>query len=116
MKRKQHGMISIIIVVTVMVPTVIYAVHSLQSPVRNDGVRSLKPYSEIAIPDASVIKEITRLEKEITKLANPPKPEQVKDTSIRFWRYSDKKHTAYEVNDYGEEKVDLKGWGCFSPA
>lgn len=107
MKRKHHGLISIVIIVVVLIPTAIYAVYSLQGA-NTKSFRSIGTSSEYAIPDLAAIKEISKLESKMVELTNPPEPESMSDPSIRFWHYSDKDYSRYKTIDQGGEKVDLR--------
>ena len=89
MKRKYHGLISIVIIVVVLIPTAIYAVYSIQVPAKGDTDRLAGTSSEFTIPDMTVTKEISRLERKMMALANPVEPESLYDQPIRFWHYSD---------------------------
>ena len=103
MKRKHHGMISIIIIVVVLIPTAIYAVYSLQVPLKGNTVRLTGTSSEFIVPDMTVMKEISKLEKKMAKLANPIELESLSDQPIRFWQYSDQHHPNYKpINSEGE--------------
>jgi len=107
MKRKYHGLISIVIIVVVLIPTAIYAVYSFQGantkPFRLTGTSS-----EYTVPDMTVMKEISKLESKMMELANPIEPESMSDQSIRFWYYSDKDYSRYKTIDQGGEKVNLR--------
>ena len=108
MKRKHHGMISIVIIVMVLIPTAIYAVYSLQVPVKVDTARLQGTSSEIIVPDMNVMKDISKLERKMTALADPVESESVYDQPIRFWNYSDQHYSPYKASDQGVEKVKLK--------
>jgi hypothetical protein len=108
MKRKHHGLISIVIMVVVLIPTAIYAVYFLQVPVKGDTVRLAGTSSEFTIPDMTVMKEISKLEGKMTALANPVEPESVYDQPIRFWHYSDQHYSPNKTIDQGGERVDFK--------
>lgn len=108
MKRKYHGLISIVIIVVVLIPTAIYAVYSIQAPVKGDTVRLAGTSSEFAIPDMTVMKEISKLESKIMALANPIEPKLVYDQPIRFWQYSDQHYFRNKTIDQGGDRVDFK--------
>jgi len=108
MKRKHHGMISIIIIAVILIPTAIYAVYSLQIPLKGNTVRLTGASSEFIVPDMTVMKEISRLEKKMAKLANPIELESLHDQPIRFWQYSDQHYPRYKSIDQGGEKVNFK--------
>lgn len=108
MKRKHHGIISIIIIVGVLIPTAIYAVYSLQAPLKRNTVRLPGTSSEFVVPDMTVMEEISKLEKKMAKLANPIEPESLSDQPIRFWQYSDQHDPRYNSIDQGEGKVNFK--------
>ncbi|MBW2604200.1 MAG: hypothetical protein JRE28_07775 [Deltaproteobacteria bacterium] len=108
MKRKHHGLISIVIIVVVLIPTAIYAVYSLQGPIRGQPFHSEGTSSEYTVPDMTVIKEISKLERKMMALANPIEAESVVDRSIRFWHYSDQHYPRYKTIDQGEQKLSLK--------
>jgi hypothetical protein len=108
MKRKHHGMISIIIIVVVLIPTAIYAVYSLQVPEKGNIVRLTGASSEFIVPDMTVMKEISKLETKMAKLASPIELESLSDQPIRFWQYSDQHYPRYKTIDQGREKVNFK--------
>jgi hypothetical protein len=108
MKRKHHGLISIVIIVVVLIPTAIYAVYSLYIPVKSDTVRFAGTSSEFIVPDMTVMKEISELERKLTALANPIEPESVSDPSIRFWQYSDQHYPRYKTINHRGEKDNFK--------
>ena len=108
MKRKQHGMISIIMIVMVLIPTAIYAVYSLQVPLKGNTIRLAGASSNFIVPDMTVMKEISKLEKKMVKIANPIELESLSDQPIRFWQYSDQHYPRYKTIEQGGEKVDLK--------
>jgi hypothetical protein len=108
MKRKYHGLISIVIIVVVLIPTAIYAVYSIQVPAKGDTDRLAGTSSEFTIPDMTVTKEISRLERKMMALANPVEPESLYDQPIRFWHYSDQQYSRNKTIGQGGEKVDFK--------
>lgn len=108
MKRKHHGLISIVIIGVVLIPTAIYAVYSLHIPVKSDTVRLAGTSSEFIVPDRTVMKEISELERKLTALVNPIEPETVSDQSIRFWHYSDQHYPRYKTINHRGEKDDFK--------
>ena len=108
MKRKHHGLISIVIIVVVLIPTAIYAVYFLQVPVKGNTVHFMDTPSEFIVPDMTVMEEISKLESKMMALANPIVPESVSDPSIRFWHYSDQNNSRYRTLDQRGENVDFK--------
>lgn len=108
MKRKYHGLISIIIIVVILIPTAIYAVYSLQDPINVKSFHLTDGLSEYAVPDVVVMKEIPKLEKKMTALASPDNTEPVADQSIRFWQYSDQNYTRYKTVDEEAQRIDLR--------
>jgi len=108
MKRKHHGLISIVIIVVVLIPTAIYAVYSLNDHIKAKPFRLTGTSSEYAVPDMSVMKEISKLETKMMGLANPIELESVSDQSIRFWHYSDQHYSRYKTIDQGGKKVNFK--------
>jgi len=72
MKRKHHGLISVILMALVLVPAGIYAVGVVRSPGRADRIGSLQPLSPMTAPSAAVLKDISRLERKMSDLVNPP--------------------------------------------
>ena len=108
MKRKHHGLISIVIIVVVLIPTAIYAVYFLQAPVKSNTVRFMETSSEFIVPDMTVMKEISEIEGKMMELANPIELESVSDQPIRFWHYSDQNNSRYKTIDPGGENVDFK--------
>jgi len=104
MKRKHHGLISIIIVAVVLLPTAIYAVYSLNVPIKGDTIGAKGTSSQNIVPDVTVIKEISKLEKKMTELAKPIEMESVPDQTIRFWQYSDQHSPHYKrIHKKGEK-------------
>jgi len=108
MKRKHHGIISIIIIVVVLIPTAIYAVYSLKVPLKGNTFRLPGTSSEFVVPDMTVMEEISKLEKKMAKLANPIEPESLSDQPIRFWQYSDQHYPRYNSIDQREGNVNFK--------
>ena len=108
MKRKYHGLISILIIVAVLIPATIYAVYFVQVPVKGDTVRLREMPTEFLVPDTAVMKEISRLEDKMTALANPIKLESMSDQPIRFWQYSDQQYPNYKPINSEGEKIDIQ--------
>lgn len=108
MKRKHHGMISMVIIILVLVPTAIYAVYSLQIPVKSNTIRITRNSSEFIVPDNTVMKEISKLEGKMMKLVDPVGSESISDQPIRFWNYSNQHYSRSKSIDQGAEQVDLK--------
>lgn len=108
MKRKHHGLISIVIIVVVLIPTAIYAVYFLQNPVKVNTVRFMETSSEYIVPDITVMKEISNLETKMMELATPDELESLSYQPIRFWHYSDQNNSRYKTIDQGGENVDFK--------
>jgi hypothetical protein len=108
MKRKHHGMISIIIIVVVLLPTAIYAVYSLQDPIMGNTVRLTGTLSEYTVPDMTVMKEIFKLERKMMDLNNPIELDSVSDQPIRFWHYSDQRYSRNKTIDPLGERVNFK--------
>lgn len=108
MKRKHHGLISIVIIVVVLIPTAIYAVYSLHDPITAKSFHLTGTSSEYAVPNMSIMKEISKLETKMMGLANPIELESVNDQSIRFWHYSDQHYSRYKTIDQAGEKVNFK--------
>lgn len=107
MKRKYHGLISIVIIVVVLIPTAIYAVYSFQGD-KTKPFRLTGTSSEYTVPDMTVMKEISKLERKMMELANPIEPESMSDQSIRFWHYSDNDYSRNKTLDQRGEKVNLR--------
>ena len=105
MKRKHHGMISIVIIVVVLIPTAIYAVYSLRIPVKTNSVRLTGTSSEFIVPDITDIKEISKLEKKMMELVNPSEVQSVPEQPIRFWNYSDQHYSSSESLSYSSLSV-----------
>ena len=108
MKRKYHGLISIVIITILLVPTAIYAVYFSQVPVGIDTIGLTKDLTEFTIPDKAVMKEISKLEKEMIHLANPVESESAADKKIRFWQYSDQYYGQHLTTDKGKENINFK--------
>jgi hypothetical protein len=108
MKRKYNGLIAIVIMGAVMLPTAIYAVYSSQIPVGIDTARLTDFTSEFTVPDAAVMKRLSSLEKEMVDMANPKESKSASDPNIRFWRYSDQDYRRYTSNNQAEGKIDAK--------
>jgi hypothetical protein len=108
MKRKYHGLISIVIIGSVLLPTAIYAVYASRVPARIDAARLNVIASEFIVPDTAVMKRISGLEKEIVDMANPKESKAASDQNIRFWHYSDQNYRRYPANDQGGNKINIK--------
>jgi hypothetical protein len=108
MKRKYNGLIAIVIMGTVLLPTAIYAVYSSQISVGIDTTRSPVFISEFNVPDAAVIKRLSVLEKEMVNIAHPKASKPALDHDIRFWRYSDQNYHRYATINQKGEKIDAK--------
>jgi hypothetical protein len=108
MKRKYNGFIVIAIMGVVLLPTAIYAIYSSQIPGSIDTARLTAFSSDFAIPDASVMKRLSGLEKEMVDIASPQAPKSVLDRDVRFWRYSDQNYHRYAANDQMQENIDPK--------
>ena len=107
MKRKYHGLISIVIIVVVLIPTAIYAVYSFQGA-KTKPFRLTGTSYEYTVPDMTVMKEVSKLERKMMELANPIEPESTSDQSIRFWHYSDNDYSRNKTLDQRGEKVNLR--------
>ena len=107
MKRKYHGLISMVIIVVVLIPTAIYAVYSLQDPIRDKPFRLTGPQSDYTVPDISVMREISKLERKMNEFIDKNEPDMVFDQPIRFWRYSDQYNSRHKTIDQGGEKHNL---------
>lgn len=108
MKRKHHGLISIVIVVVVLLPTVIYAVYSLQDPNMGNTVRLTGTPSGFTVPDITIMKEISKLERKMMDLNNPVELESTSDQHIRFWHYSDQHYSRNKTIGQLGERVHFK--------
>ncbi|MGD9231245.1 MAG: hypothetical protein PVJ20_10565 [Desulfobacterales bacterium] len=108
MKRKYHGLISIVIIAILLVPTAIYAVYFSQVFVDTDTIGLTKNLPEFTVPNQAVIKEISHLEKEMIHLVNPVESESITDRKIRFWQYSDQYYGQHTTTDSGNENVNSK--------
>ena len=108
MKRKHHGLISIVIIVLVLVPTAIYAVYSLQDPIMGNTVRLTGTSSEFIVPDMTVMKEISKLERKMMDFNNPIELESTSEQHIRFWHYSDQHYSRNKTIDQLGERVNFK--------
>jgi hypothetical protein len=108
MKRKYHGLISMVIIAFLLVPTAIYAVYFSQVSVSIDTIGLTKNSSEFIVSDQAVIKEISKLEYEMIDFGNPVESESVADKKISFWRYSDQYYGRHTTADQGKENVNSK--------
>ncbi len=108
MKRKYNGLIVIVIMGAVLLPTAIYAIYASQIPSRIDTSRLRAFPSEFDVPDASVIKRLSILEKEMVDIANPKASKSVLDRDVRFWRYSDQNYHRFTTNNQMQENMDPK--------
>jgi hypothetical protein len=108
MKRKYHGLISIVIIAILLIPTAIYAVYFSQVSVGMDTINLTKNLPEFTVPNRAVIKQISKLEKEMIHLVNPVESESVADKKIRFWQYSDQYYGQQATIDRGKKSVNPK--------
>ena len=108
MKRKYNGLVAIVIIGTVLLPTAIYAVYSSQIAGKTDNARLTVFPSEFNVPDTAVMKKISVLEKEMVDIANPKITKSTSGRDIRFWRYSDQNYHRYATNKQGKENIDAK--------
>jgi hypothetical protein len=108
MKRKYNGLVAIVIIGTVLLPTAIYAVYSSQIAGKTDNARLTVFPSDFNVPDTSVMKKISGLEKEMTGIANPIITKSMLVRDVRFWRYSDQNYHRYTTNKQREEQIDAK--------
>jgi len=108
MKRKYNGLIVIIIIGAVLLPTAIYAIYASQIPGSVDTSRLRAFPSDFDVPDASVIKKLSSLEKEMVEIANPKASKSALDRDVRFWRYSDQNYHRYSTDNQMQENMDPK--------
>jgi hypothetical protein len=108
MKRKYNGLIAIIIMGAVLLPTAIYAVYASQTTNGTGTARLTVFPSDFSVPDMADIKRLSSLENELVDIANPKTPMSTPDRDIRFWRYSDQNYHRYTTNGQGQEKIDPK--------
>jgi hypothetical protein len=108
MKRKYNGLVAIVIIGTVLLPTAIYAVYSSQFAGKTDTTRLTTFPADFTVPDTAVMKKISGLEKEMVDIANPKIMKSMSVHDVRFWRYSDQNYHRYITNKQREEKIDAK--------
>ena len=108
MKRKYNGLIAIVIIGAVLLPSAIYAIYSSQIPGGNDATRLKVFPSDFAAFDGADFKTLSRLDKEMMDIANPKPMKPSLDHDIRFWHYSDKNYHRYATNDLKQQKIDPK--------
>jgi hypothetical protein len=108
MKRKHNGLIAIIIMGAVLLPTAIYAVYSSQIAGGMDTARLRAFPSDFTVPDTGVMKRLSILENEMVDIANPKTPKSTLDRDIRFWRYSSQNYHRYTANGQEQEEIDSK--------
>jgi hypothetical protein len=108
MKRKYNGLIAMVIIGVILLPTAIYAVYSSQIPVGIGKTRSPTFASGFIVPDAATMKKLSVLETKMVDMANPTESKSALDHDIRFWRYSDQNYHRYPTKNQREEMVDGK--------
>jgi hypothetical protein len=108
MKSKYNGLVAIVIIGTVLLPTAIYAVYSSQIAGKTDTARLTVFPSDFTVPDAAVMKKISGLEKEMVDIANPKNEKSMLARDVSFWRYSDRNYHRYTTNKRSKEKIDAK--------
>ena len=108
MKRKYNGLIAIVIIGVILLPTAIYAIYPSQIPggIHNARVRGFA--SDFSIPDAAVMKKIYSLDKEMVDIANPNASRSAVDRDIRFWRYSDQNYHRYTATRQSQKNIDAR--------
>lgn len=108
MKRKFNGLIAIVILGTVLLPTAIYAIYSSQIPVGTYRTHLQAFISDFNVPETAAIKRLSVLEKELVNIAHPKASMSALDHDIRFWRYSDQNYHRYASKNQMGEKIDTK--------
>ena len=108
MKRKYNGLIAIVILGTVLLPTAIYAIYSSQIPVGTNRTHSQVVISDFNVPDKAEIKTLSVLEKEMVNIAHPKTSRLALDHDIRFWQYSDQNYHRYVSKNQKGEKIDTQ--------
>jgi len=71
MKRKHHGILSMVLILLALTATVLYAIkvsHKMAAEIR---ISRIKPFPSIPVPDPATIKEINGLEERMIGLAHP---------------------------------------------
>jgi hypothetical protein len=108
MKRKYNGLVTILIIGAVLLPTAIYAVYASEIAGRMDSARLTVFPSDFTVPDTTEMKRISSLEKEMVDIANPKITKSIIDRDVRFWRYSDQNYHRYTMDDQRQERIDTK--------
>jgi hypothetical protein len=108
MKRKYNGLVAIVIIGAVLLPTAIYAVYSSQITGKTDTVRSTIFPPDFTLPDTAVMRKMSSLEKEMVDIANPKNTKSMLARDVRFWRYSDQNYHRYTTDKQRKEKIDAK--------
>ena len=108
MKRKYNGLVAIVIIGAVLLPTAIYAVYSSQVIGKTDTARLKVFPSDFTVPDAAGMRRISTFEKEMVDISNPKITKSMLDRDVRFWRYSDQNYHRDITNNQRQEEIDAK--------
>ena len=73
MKPKHFSIITIVMVLVLMGLSCWYAIHRHGTKRVNSGFEPIKPLSEIRVPDATVLKQMDLLERNMHRLSSPPR-------------------------------------------
>jgi hypothetical protein len=71
MKRKQHGILSVVMIFSAIVVAGIYSLYALNAPGDVPKIRVAKSIPDIPVPSAAVLHDLDRLENKLHALAQP---------------------------------------------
>ncbi len=71
MKRKHHGLVAACLLLTTLLATAVYALHTVKDAGNKVHINSMKPIPDIIIPNQVEIREMGGLEKRLNTLVVP---------------------------------------------
>lgn len=71
MKRKQQGILSLLMIFSALVAAGIYSLYALNAPSEVTRIRVAKPIPDIQVPSAAALHDLAKLEKKMHALAQP---------------------------------------------
>ena len=71
MKRKQQGILSVVMIFSVLVAAGIYALYALNSPSEATRIRVAKSVPDIPVPSTATLHDLAKLEKKMHAIAQP---------------------------------------------
>jgi len=71
MKRKQQGILSVVMIFSAIVVAGIYSIYVLNAPSDVTRIRVVKSVPDISVPSAASLHDLARLEKKMHALAQP---------------------------------------------